>query len=317
METFRRSPEMKLFAECDKISQMPNIHGFNINMISTTLQFGVGRRRFLAGHIEIDLESKKGNTMSSEILTERDGEVAIITLNRPEKLNAWTGSMRSALIETLHELKDDSSCKAVVLTGAGRGFCAGQDLAESAAMDPDDHAASDAWIDSFDVLYRAVRDLDQITIAAVNGVAAGSGFQFALTADLRVGDPGARLGQPEVLSGIPSITGLWAMWSILGRSKTTEFALTGELVDADEGKGLGLLNKLSKAGEALSESIELAHRIADYPQGALAITKGRIRELEEDNLVEAVTAAKAAHRAAYASGEPQREMERFLAKKKK
>lgn len=255
--------------------------------------------------------------MSSEILTERDGEVVIITLNRPDKLNAWTGSMRDVLIETLHGLKNDSSCKAVVLTGAGRGFCAGQDLAESAAMDPDDHAASDAWIDSFDVLYRAVRDLDQITIAALNGVAAGSGFQFALTADLRVADPSISLGQPEVLSGIPSITGVWAMWSILGRAKTTEFALTGELVDAEEGQRLGLVNTVSAPGESVSEAIAQAHKIAAYPQGALAITKSRIRDLEDTNLAEAVAAAKVSHRTAYSTGEPQREMERFLAKKRK
>lgn len=255
--------------------------------------------------------------MSSEILSKRDGEIAIITLNRPDKLNAWTGSMRDSLIEILHGLKGDSTCKAVVITGSGRGFCAGQDLAETAAMDPDDHAASDAWIDSFDVLYRAVRDLDQITIAALNGVAAGSGFQFALMPDLRIADPGIRLGQPEVLSGIPSITGLWAMWSILGRAKTTEFALTGELVDAEEGKRLGLVNSISAGGESLNEAIALARKIAAYPQGALAITKGRIRELEDDNLAEAVVAAKDAHRAAYASGEPQREMENFLAKKRK
>jgi enoyl-CoA hydratase/carnithine racemase len=255
--------------------------------------------------------------MTNEILTSRDGEVVTITLNRPEKLNAWTGSMRDELIDFLHSVKSDRTCHAVILTGAGRGFCAGQDLAESAAMDPDDHEASDAWIDSFDQLYRAVRDLPQVSIAALNGVAAGSGFQFALTADLRVGDPSAHLGQPEVLSGIPSITGIWAMWSILGRSKTTEFALTGELVDAEEAHRLGLLNYVSAHGEALREATGLAHRLAGLPQGAMGLTKGRIRELEEPALAQAVAAAKQVHRAAYATGEPQREMRRFLDKKRK
>jgi len=168
--------------------------------------------------------------MSQHVLFEKYDASAVITLNRPDKLNAWTESMRDEIIGHLDDLKANPDIRTVVITGSGEGFCAGQDLAETASMSPDDHAAAEAWIDGFDRLYRAIRDLDQITIAAVNGIAAGSGFQFALLADLRVGDSKVRMGQPEVLSGIPSITGIWAMWSILGRSKTSQFALTGELV---------------------------------------------------------------------------------------
>ena len=251
--------------------------------------------------------------MTTEVHYAVTGAVATITLNRPAKMNAWTQSMRDALIGHLDRLKTDTSVRAVILTGTGRAFCAGQDLAETATMDPEDHEAAEAWIDGFDRLYRAVRDLDQITIAAVNGVAAGSGFQYALLADLRIGDPGIRMGQPEVHSGIPSITGLWAMWSILGRAKTTEFALTGELVDAGEAHRLGLLNRLSAPGAALAEAEELAARLSLLPPGAVRLTKGRLRELEEDALTEAVAAAKTVHREAYRSGEPQREMAKFLA----
>ncbi|MBR7676104.1 enoyl-CoA hydratase/isomerase family protein, partial [Streptomyces daliensis] len=142
----------------------------------------------------------------------REGPVAVVTLNRPDKLNAWTAAMRARLIAVLGEVAKDPEVTAVVLTGAGRAFCAGQDLGETSGIAPDDHAAAEAWIDSFDVLYRAVRDIDKPTVAAVNGVVAGSGFQFALLADLRIGHPDVRMGQPELLSGIPSITGIWAMW---------------------------------------------------------------------------------------------------------
>jgi enoyl-CoA hydratase/carnithine racemase len=248
---------------------------------------------------------------------DREGPVAVITLNRPEKLNAWTAGMRERLMELLREAGSDPEVGAVVLTGAGRAFCAGQDLGETATIDPDDHAASDAWIDGFDRLYRAVLDLDKPTVAAVNGVAAGSGFQFALLADLRIGHAEARMGQPEVLSGIPSITGIWAMWNVLGRARTTEFALTGRLVDGAEAAELGLLTRLVPQDEVLTAAVAQAEELAALPSGAVALTKGRLRELEREALTDAVAAAKKVHAAAYATGEPQREMARFLKERAK
>lgn len=246
------------------------------------------------------------------VLLSHEGSVAVVTLNRPEKLNAWTATMRTRLVALLRQVAEDPEVTAVVLTGSGRAFCAGQDLGETRDIAPDDHAAAEAWIDSFDTLYRAVRDIDKPTVAAVNGVVAGSGFQYALLADLRIGHAGVRMGQPELLSGIPSITGIWAMWDILGRAKTTEFALTGELVDGAEAQRLGLLTRLVDPADVLPAAIEQARTLGELPAGAVALTKGRIRELDEAALIEAVEAAKKVHAAAYATGEPQREMARFL-----
>ncbi|MFC9614567.1 enoyl-CoA hydratase/isomerase family protein [Streptomyces sp. NPDC056938] len=239
--------------------------------------------------------------------------VAEVALNRPDKLNAWTGAMRGRLVEALEELGEDEGCRAVVLTGSGRAFCAGQDLAETAAIDPEDHAAAEAWIDDFGRLFRAVRGLDKPVVAAVNGVAAGSGFQFALLADLRIGHAAVRMGQPEVLSGIPSITGIWAMSGILGRARTAEFALTGRLVDGTEALRLGLLSRLVAEDEVKAAALAEAARLAELPPGAVALTKGRLRELDDAGLDDAIEAAKKVHVAAYATGEPQREMARFLA----
>lgn len=253
--------------------------------------------------------------MPDTILLERHDDQVVITLNRPEKLNAWTADMRRRLTEMLHALRDDDTCRVVIITGAGRGFCAGQDLGESAATDPSDHEAADRWIDSFEDLYRAVRDLDQITIAAVNGVAAGSGFQLALLCDFRVGDVGARLGQPEARSGIPSVTGLWTMTSIMSLSKAAEFALTAELVDAQEAKRLGLINFLAEPGQALVEARLLGERVSELPAGAIRLTKQRIRELGEAGFIETFEAAKRIHRQSYGSGEPQQEMTNFVQKK--
>ncbi|MFE7424042.1 MULTISPECIES: enoyl-CoA hydratase/isomerase family protein [unclassified Streptomyces] len=245
--------------------------------------------------------------------TTADVYVAEVTLNRPDKLNAWTGEMRSQLVTALDALGADERCRAVVLTGAGRAFCAGQDLAETAAIDPDDHAAAEAWIDDFGRLFRVVRSLDKPVVAAVNGVAAGSGFQFALLADFRIGHAAVRMGQPEVLSGIPSITGIWAMRGILGRAKTAEFALGGRLVDGTEAERLGLLTRLVAQEQVKAEALAEATRLAELPPGAVALTKGRLRELDDADLDDAIETAKKVHTAAYATGEPQREMARFLA----
>lgn len=246
------------------------------------------------------------------ILTESQGPVCVITLNRPAKRNAWTAPMREHLMAAVEAADADPEVRAIVFTGAGQAFCAGQDLNETAGMDPEDHAAAEEWIDGFDRLYRAVRGTRKPTVAAVNGVVAGSGFQFALVTDLRIGHAGVRMGQPEVLSGIPSITGIWAMWSVLGRAKTTELTLTGELVDGHEAVRLGLLSRLVAEGEVLSAALAQAHRLADLPENAMALTKGRIRELEDESLAEAVAAAKKVHTEAYGTGEPQREMAQFL-----
>lgn len=250
--------------------------------------------------------------MNEFVLVERVGDTAVITLNRPEKLNAWSAAMRTSIVENLDAAGQDDSITAVVLTGNGRGFCAGQDLSETAEIRSDDPAASDAWIDGFEKLYCAIRKLDKPVIAALNGVAAGSGFQYALLADLRIGHSGVRMGQPEILSGIPSITGIWAMWEILGRAKTTEFVLTGKLVDATEAARLGLLTEIVDEADVLPSALELAARLGSLPAGALKLTKNRLRELEEDTFNAAFSAAKQVHAAAYGSGEPQREMERFL-----
>lgn len=244
------------------------------------------------------------------------GHIGVVTLNRPAKLNAWTDDMRTRMVEIFTELGADEACRAVVITGSGRAFCAGQDLAETAAIDQSDHSAVEAWIDSFDILYRAVRGIDKPTVAAINGVTAGSGFQFALLADLRVGHAGVRMGQPEVRSGIPSITGIWAMWDILGKAKTIEFTLTAELVDGVEAQRLGLLTKLVDEDAVLDEAIALATKLAELPSGALELTKARLREIDDAALTDAVEAAKKVHAAAYATGEPQREMDRFLSKRR-
>ncbi len=246
------------------------------------------------------------------LLTRREQEVAVVTLNRPARLNAWTQRDRAALTRLLHALAADAQVRALVLTGAGTGWCAGQDLTETAGFDPADPARVETWLDNCADLYDAVRGLAKPTVAALNGVAAGSGFQVALLADIRVAHPGVGLGQPEVRHGIPSITGTWIIGQHLGLSRTTELVLTGRLLDGTEAHRLGLVHRLVPPDAVLPTALAIARELAAQPPGAVAATKAWLRELTEPGLRQAFAAARGWHRDAYASGEPQSGMHDFL-----
>ena len=150
--------------------------------------------------------------MSDNVLVSVEEGIATLTLNRPERLNAWHTPMREAVAEALGAMNRDASVGAIVLTGAGeRAFSAGQDLEETMAFESGE--AGREWFLSWRAFYDSLRCLDKGCVAALNGVAAGSAFQFAMLADVRVGHPGTRMGQPEINSGIPSVLGPMLMHS--------------------------------------------------------------------------------------------------------
>jgi len=240
--------------------------------------------------------------------------VALITLDRPKVLNAWTMDMREEVIQALALARTDKAVKALVITGAGnRAFCAGQDLNESKDFTQD---MAENWIDSFRRLYIAVRSLEIPVVAALNGTAAGSAFQFALLTDIRVGHAGVRLGQPEINSGIASITGPWIMREILGLSRTIEMTLTGRLMEAEEAAKFGILHHLVPQAEVLDRSLEIARDLANKPPTAMALIKRRFWEVLEPGLEEAMAAAVRYHALSFASGEAAAESRRFLESKK-
>lgn len=247
------------------------------------------------------------------ILVERDTELAIVTLNRPEKFNAWHSAMRTELADTLCRLNADPTVRAIVLTGAGdKAFSAGQDLGEAKEFTG---PRAVTWMDEWSNLYGAIRHLDKPIVAALNGVAAGSAFQVALLCDLRVGHAGSRMGQPEVNSGIPSITGTWIMWEILGRTRTTDLALTGRMLEGDEAYELGLIDRLVGRDEVLTAAKALARDLGAKPPHAMRLTKQFLRELTDAGFAFTEAAGKRIHEEAFATGEPQATMERFFAER--
>lgn len=250
--------------------------------------------------------------MANHILTEHRGRIGIITLNRPEVLNAWNRPMRVDLITALDAMEADQGLGAIVLTGAGeRAFGAGQDLNESKAFDGD---RALEWIGEWERLYDRIRTLTKPLIAALNGTAAGSAFQVALLADMRIGHNGVRMGQPEINSGIPSTTGPWIMREMIGIARTIDLTLTGRLMDADEAHAIGLINRLVPAADVLPAALAVAEDLAGKPPGAMRLNKQRFREVTELGFRECLEAGARIQREAYASGEPARMMEQFLAR---
>lgn len=245
------------------------------------------------------------------ILLDRDAELAIVTLDRPDKFNAWHSAMRTQLADTLRQLNVDGTVRAIVLTGAGdKAFSAGQDLAEAKEFTG---PRAITWMDEWSNLYGAIRRLDKPIVAALNGVAAGSAFQVALLCDLRVGHAGTRMGQPEVNNGIPSITGTWIMWEILGRARTTDLSLTGRMLEGDEAYDLGLIDRLVPRDEVLPAAKALARELGAKPPHAMRLTKRFLRELTDAGFAFTEAAGKRIHEEAFATGEPQATMERFFA----
>ena len=250
------------------------------------------------------------SAVSAVLVEHLDDGIAVVRLNRPQALNAINEDMRRALPPALAALDADAAVRAVVIAGAGeRAFSAGQDLAEGAGYTVDD---VDRWFTELHAAYGAVRAMDKPTVAAVVGVAAGAGYQIALYCDLRVTHAEARIGQPEVKTGLGSILGTSLMMWHLPFGLNAELSLSGDLISGERAYQLGIVNALVAREAVLDEALARARALAERPPNALRLTKQRMRELTEPQFADILVAAKRYQRLAYESGEPQRTMPRLL-----
>lgn len=251
--------------------------------------------------------------MSTEpdlILTERRGRVLIVTLNRPAVLNAVSPELRTALIAAMAAADSDPGVGAVVITGAGKAFSAGQDLNETAHLEMDQVRG---WCTALRSLYQSVRDLSKPAVAAWNGIAAGAGMQIGLCCDVRVSHASARIGQPETRAGLASIVGTYFMSLYVGHGANRELSLGGGLVSGERAHAIGLVDYLVPEGEVLAKAIEIADEMLKVPPVAMRLTKERLRALTQPGFDDATAAAVRYSLEAYATGEPQRIMKGFLA----
>jgi 2-(1,2-epoxy-1,2-dihydrophenyl)acetyl-CoA isomerase len=210
--------------------------------------------------------------MTDGLRVEVDGPIATLTLDRPAALNALTVPVKIALRETLEALAGDRDVRALVLTGAGRAFCAGQDLAE---RDEPDAAPLEVEVrERYNPIVRAIRSMGQPVIAAVNGVAAGAGASLAFACDLRIAAQEARFVLAFGRIGlVPDSGATWFLPRLVGPAKAAELALVGDPVDAAEALRLGLVSRVVPGDRLMTEARALAGRLADGAPLALALTK--------------------------------------------
>ena len=201
------------------------------------------------------------------VLTDRHGRVLTITINRPDQRNAVNAAVAHGIAAALDELDADRGLSVGVITGAGKGFCAGMDLKAFVAGErPHVEGRGFAGITQ--------RAADKPLIAAIEGFAVAGGLEVALACDLIVASKGARLGIPEVKRGLVAAGGaLLRLPRALPRNIANELALTGDPLDAERAHALGLVNRLTDPGEALQTAHELAETIASNGPLALAATK--------------------------------------------
>lgn len=217
-------------------------------------------------------------TGASDILcTVADG-VATLTLNRPDKLNSFTSAMHAQLREALAGVAADRSVRCLLLTGAGRGFCAGQDLSDRAVAPGEAVPDLGHSIETnYNPLVRALRALEMPVVAAVNGVAAGAGANIALACDLVLAGRSASFVQAFCKLGlVPDSGGTWFLPRLVGTQRAMALAMLGEKVTAEEAERLGMIWKVVDDAELMPTARALARHLATQPTRGLALIKQAI-----------------------------------------
>lgn len=193
------------------------------------------------------------------IIFEKRENIAYITFNRPEVLNAISAQLIAEFGQVISEIEQDKDIRVVIITGAGRAFMAGADISELAKMTP---LEINEWNHRIVENSRALAALKQPVIAAINGYALGGGLEVALFCDIRVAAENAKLGLPEVSLGIiPGGGGTPQLPRLIAKAKAMEMLLTGDMIDAQEAYRIGLVNKVVPEGQALTAAEEIAARI--------------------------------------------------------
>ena len=213
-------------------------------------------------------------TTSDTMLLDVSERIATLTLNRPDKLNALSGEMMEELVPIMERLAEDKEVRCVVVTGAGRGFCAGGDVSGMASGEtvPDQNPV--ARLRRLEETSRQLHEMPKPTIAMVNGPAAGAGLSIALACDIRIAGESARFGTAFIRIGFSGdFGGTWMLQRLVGPAKARELYFTGDLIDAREAERIGLVNRVVPDDQLASETRALAERMAKGPPIALARMK--------------------------------------------
>ena len=215
----------------------------------------------------------------AQVLIEIEGGVGTLTLNRPEKLNAFIGEMRSEIARGIEALGADDAVRAVIVTGAGRAFCAGADVKYMTHLiETQDIDGAVALVEGGREVATTIRDMPKPVIAAINGPAAGGGANLALACDLRLASETATLGQTFNRIGLhPDWGGTYVVPRLVGPARAAELFFFADMIPAAEAERMGLVNRVVPADELMPLAREWAHRLARKPALPLRLAKEAIR----------------------------------------
>src|SRR4051794_8105200 len=246
------------------------------------------------------------------ILVETRGKVGLITLNRPQALNALNSILVNEVNAALDAFEADPAIGCVVITGSEKAFAAGADIKEMAG-----HTHPQTYLDDFITSWDRVANRRKPAIAAVAGFALGGGCELAMMCDIILAADTARFGQPEIKLGVmPGAGGTQRLTRIVGKAKAMEMCLTGRMMDAAEAERSGLVSRVVPAAELLDEALKVAQTIAAMSLPIAMMTKESVNRAYETTLAEGIRFERRVFHAMFATADQKEGMSAFVEKRK-
>ena len=249
--------------------------------------------------------------MSDTVLLKKEGRVAVLTLNRPEALNALNGELMTALTDHVEQLSDDPDTGCIVITGSEKAFAAGADIKEMS-----DKSYMDMYLTEHFARFNDIAACRLPTIAAVSGYALGGGCELAMICDMIFAADTAKFGQPEIkLAVIPGIGGTQRLTHAVGKAKAMDLILTGRMMDAEEAERSGLVARVVPADELMKVTMEAAAEIAGFSRPSVFAAKEAINRAQETTLAEGLLFERRIFQPLFATEDQKEGMAAFIEKR--
>lgn len=265
------------------------------------------------------MNNQGSNQQLETVQVERDGGILTITLNRPHAFNACSNQLTADLADALRHAEIDDEVRVIILTGAGKAFNAGQDLAElkERYVNGSTPGLGDDLRDRYNPIIRRICGMDKPVIAAVNGVAAGAGCSLALACDFRIASEHAAFIEAFINVGVvPDAGSTWFLPRMIGHARAMELCCTGRKVDAAEALQLGIVSKVVPADQLMDAARSLAERLASLPARAMALTKQLLMKSCDNDLAAQIEAEAAVQEIACRTADHREGVTAFIEKRK-